>query len=142
MPTKYKAHKRKIGPTHDPNQRSPQSNPRSQWEEFDPNLIADQLRQIGATVVRGYRRRVGDGTLQVIITQSEKWGWHLSISFVDHRGSLSRYPRWDEIADARYTLLADDLVMCMLLPPPDRYVSLHDTTFQVVEHNRGQIGVE
>jgi hypothetical protein len=79
---------------------------------------------------------VGDGALAAIVTQHPEYGYQMSVSFMDHRGRLSRYPRWDEIADARYTLLPDHLDMCMRLPPPDQYVALHATTFQLVEHNR------
>ena len=124
-----------------PTPRGPQTKARSPWEPVNLS-IAPHLSQIGADEVRGYRRRTGDGVLQVIISHSEKWGWHLSVSFIDHRGKLSRYPRWDEIAAARYDLLPDELVMCLMMPPGERYVNLHETTFQVVEHNRGQIGVE
>jgi hypothetical protein len=79
-----------------------------------------------------FRRRVNDGLLTTIVSH-EPHGWHMSISFVDHRGELSRYPRWDEIADARYKLLPEDITMAMLLPPPENYVAVHDTTFHLHE---------
>jgi hypothetical protein len=97
--------------------------------------LVDHFRAMGATVTV-YNRRVGDGALACIVTQHPTYGYQMSVSFMDHRQRLSRYPRWDEIADARYTLLPDDLDMCMRLPPPDQYVALHATTFQLVEHNR------
>lgn len=79
-----------------------------------------------------FRRQVGDGILFAIVAE-EPDGWHLSISFRDHRDRLSRYPRWDEIVDARYGLLPDGLTMAMLLPSSDEYVALHDTTFHLHE---------
>jgi hypothetical protein len=51
--------------------------------------------------------------------------WHLSIS------EPSRYPTWDEIADARYQLIPDDVTMAMLLPPPDEYVNVHNNCFHL-----------
>jgi len=57
----------------------------------------------------------------------------MSISFADHRGRLTRYPRWDEIAEARYSLVPADVTMALILPPPDEYVALHDTTFHLHE---------
>src|SRR5262245_66359753 len=53
--------------------------------------------------------------------------WHLSIA---HR---RRYPTWDEIADARYELVPDDVTMAMLLPPPGEYVNLHEHCFHLWE---------
>lgn len=47
-----------------------------------------------------YQRRVNDGELVAIAAAEPGIGWHLSISFRDHRGKLSRYPRWDEIMHA------------------------------------------
>ncbi len=52
-------------------------------------------------------------------------GWHLSIS---HPG---RYPSWDEIADARYALLPENITMVMVLPPPAEYVNLMGNCFHL-----------
>ena len=51
--------------------------------------------------------------------------WHVSIS---HQ---HRYPGWDEIADVRYALVPEDVTMALLLPPPDRYLNLHDFTMHM-----------
>jgi hypothetical protein len=55
--------------------------------------------------------------------------WHLSISHP------SRYPTWDEIKTARYELLAPELTMAMLLPPPSEYVNVEaqDNVFHLHE---------
>jgi hypothetical protein len=92
--------------------------------------VADGEVNIGGVREYVWRRRVGDGTLTVIVGE-EPAGWHLSISFADHRGRNSRYPRWDEIADARYQHTPSDVTMAMILPPPGEYVAVHDTTFHL-----------
>jgi hypothetical protein len=119
-------------------ERHPREKARSPWQEFQwPVELAAQLEDAGAKVVGSWQRNVSDGWLIALVTinpPGPEGGWHLSISFRDHKGRLSRYPRWDEITSARYCFCPDDLVMCMLLPPPDEYISLHDTTFQLHEH--------
>jgi hypothetical protein len=101
----------------------PLTRARSQW-------VSDGEMEISGVREYVWRRRVGDGNLLVIVGE-EPAGWHLSISFADHRGRNSRYPRWDEIADARYLHVPDYITMAMILPPPDEYVALHDTTFHL-----------
>lgn len=53
--------------------------------------------------------------------------WHMTISRPD------RYPHWDEVTKARYSLIPDEIMMAMLLPPAKDYISLHDYVFQLVE---------
>jgi len=53
--------------------------------------------------------------------------WHLSIA---HQ---TRYPTWDEIKEARYRLLPDNVTMAMLLPPKDQFVNLHSNCFHLYE---------
>lgn len=53
--------------------------------------------------------------------------WHLSIA---HK---SRYPTWDEIKEARYRLVPDEVTMAMILPPSDGYVNLHNNCFHLYE---------
>lgn len=54
-------------------------------------------------------------------------GYHLSISHP------SRYPTWDEIAKARYTLLPDEINYVMHLPKVAEYINLHRFCFQIHE---------
>jgi len=54
-------------------------------------------------------------------------GWHMSISHP------SRYPTWDEIKEARYSLLPKNITVAMLLPPPDEYVNIHENCFHLWE---------
>lgn len=97
----------------------------SQWVEL-PGLTIDGIP------VSAHRRKVHDGTLTVLVSQ-EPQGWHLSISHKHKKPGMKRYPSWDEIADARYTVLPDELTFAMLLPPIAEYVSVHDTTFHLYE---------
>jgi hypothetical protein len=62
-----------------------------------------------------------------VIVSRDAGRWHVSIS---HR---HRYPTWDEIADARYALVPDDVTMAMLLPPSSEYVNAHDFCFHLWE---------
>ena len=55
----------------------------------------------------------------------ERLIFHLSIAHGD------RYPTWDEVADARYKLIPEDVTMAMLLPPPGEYVNRHEHCFHL-----------
>lgn len=102
----------------------PITKPRSEWTRDDDIVI-------GPVSAEHWHRRVNDGTLTVLVA-NEPDGWHLSISHrpPNERRAL-RYPTWDEIADARYRLLPDDITVAMLLPPPSQYVAAHPTTFHL-----------
>lgn len=113
--------------------RSPLRTIRSEWERveaferyLDPSLDEAAV----------FRLRVHDGTLGAIRSVDDG-DLHLSVSFRDNRGELSRYPTWDEIAHARDALLPADLTFVMFLPKADEYVALHDTTFHLHEY-RGE----
>lgn len=66
------------------------------------------------------------GACSVILTR-ELGRWHLSIAHP------SRYPSWDEIAEARYRILPRDVWMALHLPPRKEYVNLHKNCFQLVQ---------
>jgi hypothetical protein len=53
--------------------------------------------------------------------------WHLSISHP------MRYPKWDEISDARYSLIPNEVTMYMYLPPREEYVNFHKNCFHLHE---------
>jgi len=82
-------------------------------------------------VERVYQRSVPDGHLTVI--GREPQGWHLSISHRTNeiRPKPGRYPTWDEIADARYQFVPNEVTMAMVLPPREEYVNVHSTTFHL-----------
>lgn len=106
--------------------RAPITKQRSVWVQrpgFD-------LPPVGA---EWFVRNVHDGLLRACVIE-EPIGWHLSISFVNQRGEPTRYPTWDEIADARDLLLPADVAFVMHLPVAAEYVAVHPTTFHLHEH--------
>lgn len=107
---------------------------RSPWEA-DEDFVA-RFRQIGLAVA-AYRRRVADGELRAAVDESPL-GWHLSISFVDHKDRPTRYPTWDEITHARDQLLPGDVAFVMHLPIDSEYVAVHPTMFHLHEHPERQ----
>lgn len=107
--------------------RSPITRQRSPWLEAENPLGHGHC----------FRREVADGSLHAIVADEPGIGWHLSISFRDKRGELTRYPSWDEIAHARDELLPAELTFVMFLPPSNEYVALHDTTFHLHQYTEG-----
>lgn len=104
--------------------RAPITKQRSPWQH---------LPGLGLAGGEWFARRVHDGELRACVAD-EDLGWHLSISFQDHRGRPSRYPTWDEIAHARDELLPLDIAFVMHLPVVDEYVAVHPTCFHIHEH--------
>lgn len=76
--------------------------------------------------INSYFRRYSLGECSVIVTR-EYGKWHLSIAHPH------RYPTWDEIAEARYRLLPDGIVVAMILPPKQFYINIHRNCFQMHE---------
>lgn len=62
-----------------------------------------------------------------VIVGIEFGRWHLSISHP------KRYPTWDEIKEARYKLMPENITVAMLLPPPREYVNIHENCFHLWE---------
>jgi hypothetical protein len=108
--------------------RSPVTKVRSEWEEFAVDRLAGMEPDL-----RAFRRNVSDGHLTVLVGTIAGQGCHLSISHrTNHQPPRpGRYPRWDEIADARERFCPPDVTMAMLLPPASEYVAIHDTTFHL-----------
>ncbi len=67
------------------------------------------------------------GPCRILRQHTPSLGWHLSISHP------KRYPTWDELAEARYQLLPDDVTMVVVLPPSDQYVNAHPNCFHLHE---------
>lgn len=110
----------------------PLSRQRSPWLGI-PSLTQEMSDGTTTVIAHYFQRQVHDGSL-LAITSEEPEGWHLSVSFRDRKGNLTRYPSWDELAHARYELLPHDIDVVMHLPPPADYVALHDTTFHLHQH--------
>ena len=66
------------------------------------------------------------GPLRAIISK-DLGRWHMSISCSD------RHPTWEEIKQARYDLLPDDIFMVQILPPKKYFVNVHPHTFHLWE---------
>jgi hypothetical protein len=113
-------------------ERRPLTRQRSSWKNITDEMLTEELLPWPAS---WHRRRVGDGVLLACAADEPGIGWHLSISFRDHRGEYSRYPTWDEIAAARDELLPADLTFVMFLPRAGHYLAIHDTTFHLHQHH-------
>lgn len=89
-------------------------------------------KEVGRDPVTG-GKHFACGALNVILADEstreykETKRWHLSISHP------MRYPKWDEITDARYTLVPDHVTMAMILPPRAEYVNIHKNCFHLHE---------
>jgi hypothetical protein len=84
-----------------------------------------EMRRAG--LVEPNARAFRFGACSVMTGHSDENGWHLSIAHP------SRYPTWDEIAEARYRLIPDAAVMALILPPIGEYVNLHANCFHLYE---------
>lgn len=65
------------------------------------------------------------GDLKVFVGIEPGIGWHLSIS------NPHRYPTWDEIIEARYRFIPDEVRVVMHLPPRAEYINLHINCFHL-----------
>lgn len=63
--------------------------------------------------------------ITIILSHSPDYGWHMSIAHPE------RYPTWDEIAYARYTLIPNEVTIALMLPPKEQYVNFHNNCFQL-----------
>jgi hypothetical protein len=93
------------------------------YKEIEPPRV------LGETYV--YSKAYAKGDLRIWITR-DLWGgsllrWHMSIS------TATRYPVWEEIRDARYALMPNNITVGMLLPPKEEYVNLHPNCFHLHE---------
>lgn len=95
-------------------------NDRNGWK-YDQNMQLP-IPGGGISEVKVYRK--GKCAVMVAVENDR---WHLSISCAD------RYPSWDEITDARYSLLPDHITFAQLLPPRANYVNVQPNTFHLWE---------
>ena len=65
------------------------------------------------------------GYVRVFVGQEPGIGWHLSIS------TPYRNPTWEEIREARYAFIPDDVTVAMILPPRAEYVNVHEFCFHL-----------
>jgi len=106
------------------------------WQEIPLSAMipkdanqSEALKQLQSTATRMFHK----GACRVLVSremQPKKGArlyWHLSISCQD------RYPTWNEIKDARYSLLPMSLTFAQLLPPMDEFVNIHPNCFHLWE---------
>jgi hypothetical protein len=91
------------------------------WRELPPRADEPLIN-----AANSYVRQYTLGECTVLVTR-ESGRWHLSIA---HR---LRYPTWDEVAEARYRAIPDDVWMALHLPPRGEYVDLHPNCFQLIQ---------
>ncbi len=68
------------------------------------------------------------GSCKVMIS-CDSGKYHLSISHP------TRYPKYDEIKEARYKFCPNDAVMAMLFPPKEQFVNIHSNCFHLFQIN-------
>jgi hypothetical protein len=93
--------------------------------KYKPIEISAWIRELNPLEkdIKGYRK----GEVVVMIGTMPSGKKHLSIS------CKNRYPTWDEIKDARYILLPDNLDMAMYLPSKSEYVNVMSNCFHLFE---------
>lgn len=89
------------------------------------------MRLQNGSSARAFKK--GDcGVLITLEEHGKKPRWHLSIS------CQNRWPTWEEIKDARYTLLPNNLTFAQILPPPGDYINIHPNCFHLWEIDDGE----
>lgn len=83
------------------------------------------------------------GDCRVILAE-EPWGGS-PVDHTRHRTHLSiscqfRLPTWDEVKDARYSLMGLGLQVAMMLPPSNEYINVHNYCFHLYEIPDPRIG--
>lgn len=73
-----------------------------------------------------------EGELTIIVSIDAGF-WHLSISHP------RRYPTFDEIKDARYKYIPNNVQMAMMYPPKEQYVNVHNNCFHLWEIKEGYL---
>ena len=87
--------------------------------------VPKALRQTWRTTMEPDCRAYRMGGCIIFLGTIPGQGLHMSIAHP------TRYPTWDEVADARYALIPDDVTMAMVLPPSSQYVNLYPNCFHL-----------
>lgn len=100
------------------------------WREVPPGEVA--YLSPGARVFQ--RTLTPITALQVIVSQDDG-AWHLSLSHrtYDQHGRTKpgRLPTYEELKEARYRFVPDDVTMAQLFPPSADWVNVHETTLHL-----------
>lgn len=92
------------------------------------DAVEHEVFRMGRVVARVFKWR----SFKVLLGrdprhEGDELQWHMSISHP------TRYPKWDEIKEARYKFCPDEVTMGMLLPPKADYVNHHPNCFHLWE---------
>ena len=99
------------------------------WREL--GTVQLDLAASGDQPARAFQK----GPCRVLVGHEDHGGklrWHLSIS------CSNRYPGWEEIKDARYSLLPVGLTFAQILPPLTEYTNIHPNCFHLWEIDDGE----
>ena len=114
----------------------------AKWVRVDPGPIM----KASFPGTRAWQRDAGDGHLTVFVGREphedfDRPLWHLSISHCtnDHPAKPGRYPDWDEITEAWYRFIPDEVRVAMLLPPRAEWVNVHETCFHLWELEAAEV---
>lgn len=99
---------------------------------------ADSYNAIFPGRAKAYTKQLRNGIqLLCVVTPDGPCGWHLGLStgriVGGNRAPAERYPSWDEVVEARYRFIPNDVTMAMLIPPREQYVNEFETCFQLNE---------
>jgi hypothetical protein len=117
----------------------PRNKPRPMSSEWQPATYgeSERVRESIPDCVGVFHKKVPGGRLDVILSVHHPTvGWHLAITF---EGANKRLPTWEELTDARYTLMPANLHMAIHLPPRDEYVNVDATTLHLFEANPREV---
>jgi len=89
-----------------------------------PGQHAAFVSESGCTIIAAHEPAKA-APADIWLPEGKERVFHMSISHAD------RYPTWDEVADARYELIPDDVTMAMLLPPREQYVNVDEHCFHL-----------
>jgi hypothetical protein len=101
-------------------------------------MIRSWTKRVAQSMPGGfiYTCPTSDGFMLRACPMLENGRWHMSLS-VGGANGISRFPTWDEIADARDDLLPAKLDFVMILPPKWDYLNLHDVFHLHEVHDDG-----
>lgn len=95
-----------------------------EWHDMTDSL-GPQATLSRTSELIGIHQEMAKGLRVIVSKDADRW--HLSIS------CQRRDPLWQEIREARYQFIPDNIYMVMGLPPKDVYVNCHPHTFHLWE---------
>lgn len=99
----------------------------SSWVPFP---VSKKFKDSFLTEGEGETEIFSNGALMAVRSKRPFTGYQLSISHP------MRLPTWQEVKDARYAMLPNNIVVAMILPPINEYVNIHENCLQMFEISR------